>query len=243
MPTEATTNNVAAVVRPVTEVFACRIEPAPIKPMPGMICAAILALSDGTPASCVDNTVNIAAPKHMNILVRRPAGLWRSCRSKPITPPSIAARSRRARVELSTTPSSLRSSCGTSRNKFITAHGFERILSPLSTAFYAAFYQGLTRLIRGAAGRIDVGVRLPGCVNFCQLCEVALVHALVHSIAVEGNHEIDIARGIGESALPQAFGIGRMLPRPVVVLVYNLTQRNLSLLHNAHVLAKVHQVR
>src|SRR5579872_2656255 len=42
IPIEATTNNVEAVVMPVTRSpRACRIEPAPIKPMPGMICAAM----------------------------------------------------------------------------------------------------------------------------------------------------------------------------------------------------------
>ena len=42
MPTEATTNSVAAEVMPVTRLpRLCRMEPAPMNPMPGMICAAI----------------------------------------------------------------------------------------------------------------------------------------------------------------------------------------------------------
>jgi len=36
----------------------------------GMICAAMRAASDGTPASPEDRSVNMAAPKQMNMLVR-----------------------------------------------------------------------------------------------------------------------------------------------------------------------------
>src|SRR5215472_9718395 len=43
-------------------------------------------------------TVNIAAPKQMNILVRRPAGLRLSSRSSPMAPPSTAASSSRTMV-------------------------------------------------------------------------------------------------------------------------------------------------
>src|SRR3984957_21221410 len=46
-----------------------------MNPMPGMICAAMRAASEGTPASPLERTVNIAAPKQMNIFVRSPAGL------------------------------------------------------------------------------------------------------------------------------------------------------------------------
>src|SRR5215471_3809867 len=42
--------------------------------------------------------VNIAAPKQMNMLVRRPAGRRFSSRSRPMIPPRTAANSRRTRV-------------------------------------------------------------------------------------------------------------------------------------------------
>ena len=41
IPIDATTKSVAAVVSPVTPPRECRMEPAPMKPMPGMICAAM----------------------------------------------------------------------------------------------------------------------------------------------------------------------------------------------------------
>ena len=41
MPIPAATKMVAAEVNPDTDPLSCRIEPAPIKPMPGMICAAM----------------------------------------------------------------------------------------------------------------------------------------------------------------------------------------------------------
>src|SRR5215472_8073736 len=49
-------------------------------------------------ASSIERIVNIAAPKQMNMLVRKPAGLRLSSRSRPITPPRIAASVRRTRV-------------------------------------------------------------------------------------------------------------------------------------------------
>src|ERR1041384_3910155 len=96
---EATTNMVAAVVKPLTPpVRAWRIDPAPIKPIPGMICAAMRVWSPANaPASSLERMVNMAAPKQINIFVRSPAGLRLSSRSSPIKPPSAAASSRRAR--------------------------------------------------------------------------------------------------------------------------------------------------
>src|SRR5437588_2070374 len=91
---EATTNKVAAVVSPVTPPLECRIDPAPIKPIPGMICAAIRALSPGGAISA-ESMVNIAAPKQINMLVRRPAGRCFSSRSRPMMPPSAAASNKR----------------------------------------------------------------------------------------------------------------------------------------------------
>src|SRR5438270_49159 len=66
-----------------------------MKPMPGMIWAAILAASDGTPASLSESSVNMAAPKQMNILVRKPAARCLNSRSSPMRPPRIAATTRR----------------------------------------------------------------------------------------------------------------------------------------------------
>src|SRR5215831_6198914 len=40
-------------------------------------------------------SVKSAAPRHINMLVRIPAGLWLSSRSRPTTPPKAAARSKR----------------------------------------------------------------------------------------------------------------------------------------------------
>src|SRR5215831_16203582 len=75
MPMEATTKIVAAVVSPVTLPFSWRIDPAPMKPMPGMIWAAIRVRSPrpNSEARSKERIVNMAAPKQMNMLVRRPA--------------------------------------------------------------------------------------------------------------------------------------------------------------------------
>ena len=65
-------------------------------------------LSASVAASCLERTVNIAAPKQINIFVRSPAGLWRSCRSSPMIPPRMAATNRRSMVEESTRPISVK---------------------------------------------------------------------------------------------------------------------------------------
>ena len=59
---------VAAVVSPVTLPLARRMEPAPIKPIPGIICEAMRVLSAANPAaSSSERIVNSAAPKQMSI--------------------------------------------------------------------------------------------------------------------------------------------------------------------------------
>src|SRR3981189_74808 len=100
----ANTNGVAAVVGAVGRRRVCRIEPAPMKPIPGIICAAMRVWSPVcSPASASDRTVNSAAPKQINMLVRRPAGLCLTSRSIPMIPPRNAASTSRAR-ELETMP-------------------------------------------------------------------------------------------------------------------------------------------
>ena len=93
MPTEATTKSVAAVVSPLTLPLACRMDPAPMKPMPGMICAAMRVWSPmpHSAARSLERTVNMAEPKQINILVRRPAGRRLIARSSPMMPPRTAA--------------------------------------------------------------------------------------------------------------------------------------------------------
>src|ERR1700746_4099812 len=44
-----------------------------------------------SPAISYDMIVKRAAPMEINIMLRRPAGLWRSSRSSPTAPPSTAA--------------------------------------------------------------------------------------------------------------------------------------------------------
>ena len=87
MPTEATTNSVAADVMPVTRLFRlCRMEPAPMKPMPGMICAAMRVWSPrNLTARASESSVYIAAPTQIKRFVRRPAGRCLDSRSSPMS--------------------------------------------------------------------------------------------------------------------------------------------------------------
>ena len=86
MPMAVTTQMVAALVSPVTEPLWCRMVPAPMKPMPVRICAAILPGSPPMTVKCSDRRVNMVAPRPMRMLVRRPAGLPFSSRSMPMMP-------------------------------------------------------------------------------------------------------------------------------------------------------------
>src|SRR6478609_8236539 len=105
MPMPATSQRVAAVVRPRTDKPCRMIAPAPRKPIPLTICAAIRVGSVRTSAPpfvrnslnpYADTSVKSAEPTETTRCVRRPAWRSRSSRSKPIAPPrSAAIRSRR----------------------------------------------------------------------------------------------------------------------------------------------------
>src|SRR5438445_585050 len=104
MPIAATTQSVAAVVRPRTDRPSRMIAPAPRKPMPVTICAAI---RDGSARTtfppCVRNSwnpyaetiVNRHEPSDTSKCVRSPASRSRSSRSTPIARPRPAATTRR----------------------------------------------------------------------------------------------------------------------------------------------------
>src|SRR5947208_2730539 len=100
MPIAATTQSVAAVVRPRTDSPCRMIAPAPRKPMPVTSWAAIRVGSARTtfaPESrkawkpYAPTIVNKAEPSETSRCVRRPASRSRSSRSTPISPPSSAA--------------------------------------------------------------------------------------------------------------------------------------------------------
>ena len=94
---EATTQIVAAEVRPVTIPPPCMIVPAPMKPMPDTICAARRA---GSPTRCpfstmpifTETSVSSVAPTQIRMFVRKPAGFPLISRSRPIAPPRMTAR-------------------------------------------------------------------------------------------------------------------------------------------------------
>src|SRR6267154_3301637 len=95
----ATTQIVAALVRPTTAPRAWRIVPAPMKPTPVTICAAtrVVSVPGGIapvlPVSIAsDRCVYSTDPMQIRMLVLSPAGLPPSSRSSPIAPPSSVAR-------------------------------------------------------------------------------------------------------------------------------------------------------
>src|SRR5687768_1952426 len=103
----ATIHRVAAVVRPRTEKPCRMIAPAPMKPMPVTICAAMRVGSNVTPLAWenakspqayAETSVNSAAPTETSMCVRKPASRSRSSRSIPMTPPSAAAAASRTRI-------------------------------------------------------------------------------------------------------------------------------------------------
>src|SRR6266540_7497783 len=105
MPIAATTHRLAAVVRPRTERPWRMIAPAPRKPIPVTICAAILVGSMRTTFApefrkswnpYAPTIVNSAEPSATSRWVRRPASRSRSSRSTPIRPPSSAASASRS---------------------------------------------------------------------------------------------------------------------------------------------------
>src|SRR5437763_7452461 len=104
MPIAATTHSVAAVVSPRTDRPSRMIAPAPRKPMPVTICAAIrVGSARTTEPPFVRNSwkpkaetiVNSAEPSDTNKWVRIPASRSRSSRSKPTAAPSPPATARR----------------------------------------------------------------------------------------------------------------------------------------------------
>src|SRR5919198_2782871 len=121
MPIAAATHSVAAVVSPRTEMPWRMIAPAPRKPIPVTICAAIRVGSARTTWSPLvrnsrkpyaETIVNSAEPRHTSMCVRNPASRSRSSRSKPIAPPSAAARASRPRSSLQVSVGMALSNCG-----------------------------------------------------------------------------------------------------------------------------------
>src|SRR5579884_743127 len=105
MPIAATSHSVAAVVNPRIEKPWRMIAPAPRKPMPLTICAA-MRVGSIRPAAppwrrnswkpYAETIVKSAEPTETSMCVRRPAPRSRSSRSNPIAPPSAAATPRRS---------------------------------------------------------------------------------------------------------------------------------------------------
>src|SRR5436189_1859506 len=107
MPIAATSQRVAAVVSPRTERPWRMIAPAPRKPIPLTICAAIRVGSIRAyawPAATkslkpyAETSVKSAEPRQTTRCVRSPAPRSRSSRSMPIAPPSTAATDSRSRT-------------------------------------------------------------------------------------------------------------------------------------------------
>src|SRR5437588_2049856 len=105
MPTAATTQSVAAVVRPRTERPWRMIAPAPRKPIPVTICAAIRLGSARTTLEpdarnewnpYAETSVKSAEPSDTSRCVRNPASRSRISRSRPIAPPRTAASASRS---------------------------------------------------------------------------------------------------------------------------------------------------
>ena len=96
IPIDATTKTVAALVRPLTRLRLCRIALLPEIPHPAQ-CSTPPALCPHSrrPPKTRTGSVNSAHPQQIRRLVRRPDGLWRISRSKPITPPRKDAISKR----------------------------------------------------------------------------------------------------------------------------------------------------
>src|SRR5689334_16254120 len=100
MPIAATTQSAAAVVSPLTVKPWRMIAPAPRKPIPVTICAAIRVGSARTMfppptrksrKAYAETIVNSAEPIATSMCVRKPASCSRSSRSIPTAPPSAAA--------------------------------------------------------------------------------------------------------------------------------------------------------
>ena len=106
IPIAEVAHRLPAVVSPRIEVPYLMIAPAPRKPMPVTIWAAIRVGSGAVPSPLAstptnpntDSTVNIAEPNDTRRWVRIPAGCWWISRSSPTSAPSTeATTSRKAR--------------------------------------------------------------------------------------------------------------------------------------------------
>ncbi|MNL64474.1 hypothetical protein D3C87_1886920 [compost metagenome] len=84
IPTAAVTHTIAAVVIPTTRLFSRKMIPAPMKPMPVTMLAAIRPASE---LILMERIVNSVDPIAIRMSVRNPADLLRYSRSAPMIPP------------------------------------------------------------------------------------------------------------------------------------------------------------
>src|SRR5436305_12346331 len=120
MPIAATTHNVAAVVSPRTESPSRMMAPAPRKPIPVTICAA---MRDGSARTTLppftrnswkpyaETIVKSAEPSDTSRCVRMPASRSRISRSNPIIPPRPHANARRTSASHPVSPGMLLTRC------------------------------------------------------------------------------------------------------------------------------------
>src|ERR1700722_7437370 len=105
MPIAATTQMLAAVVRPRMISRRKMMTPAPRKPIPETICAATREGSNTTAGGCtaspkpnIDTSISSAEPTHTSACVRRPAADSTRSRSRPTMLPTIAASASRSTI-------------------------------------------------------------------------------------------------------------------------------------------------
>jgi hypothetical protein len=89
-PMAAVTQRLEAVVMPFTLSFSAQIVPAPMKPIPATMPAAILARSI---AKLMETVVNRHEPSKTGMWVRQPTGLQAISRSMPTNAPNSTAKS------------------------------------------------------------------------------------------------------------------------------------------------------
>src|SRR5271166_2331860 len=215
IPIPAATKIVAAEVKPDTEPLSCRMAPAPMKPMPVIICAAILVWSATSgPASLSDRMVNMAEPKHMNMTVRSPVGRCFSSRSSPIAAPRAAARIKR--------PPAWKPGCE-------LAKGVHHRWADCNKAREAVVLTSSVRvppLIDGAASLSRRAYRQ-------QLCQLGTMwaHRQPHRVPLARDHVVGRTRGIEQR------------PFPVRMLRFsdNVTTRDGCQLQRTGTLAAIHE--
>ena len=88
-PMAAVAQRLAAVVMPLTLSFSAQIVPAPMKPIPAIMPAAMRA---GSVLKPMETMVKRHEPSETSMWVLSPAGLWASSRSIPTMAPSTTAR-------------------------------------------------------------------------------------------------------------------------------------------------------